>query len=76
MRIALVSAKWNEKANDYPPLGLAYLAAVLERDGHEVGVFDLGLDPGASIAKGGDACREIFLNPDRLWNVWAVSDVS
>jgi anaerobic magnesium-protoporphyrin IX monomethyl ester cyclase len=45
MRIALVSPKWNKKANDYPPLGLAYLAAVLERDGHQVRVFDFGLDP-------------------------------
>jgi anaerobic magnesium-protoporphyrin IX monomethyl ester cyclase len=45
MRIALVSPKWNKKANDYPPLGIAYLAAVLERDGHQVGVFDFGLDP-------------------------------
>jgi len=45
MRIALVSPKWNKRANDYPPLGLAYLAAVLERAGHQVGVFDCGLDP-------------------------------
>jgi len=52
MKIALVSAKWNEKANDYPPLGLAYLAAVLERDGHEVGIFDLGLDPDVPVADG------------------------
>jgi anaerobic magnesium-protoporphyrin IX monomethyl ester cyclase len=28
---------------------LAYLAAVLERDGHEVGIFDFGLDPQASL---------------------------
>ena len=52
MRIALVSAKWNEKANDYPPLGLAYLAAVLERDGHEVRIFDFGLDPDVPIEDG------------------------
>ncbi len=45
MRIALISPKWNKKANDYPPLGMAYLAAVLERAGHEVAVFDFGLDP-------------------------------
>jgi len=45
MRVALVSPKWNKRANDYPPLGLAYLAAVLEDDGHEVQVFDLGLEP-------------------------------
>ena len=45
MRIALISPKWNQKANDYPPLGLAYLAAVLERDGHQVRIFDFSLEP-------------------------------
>jgi anaerobic magnesium-protoporphyrin IX monomethyl ester cyclase len=45
MRIALISPKWNKKANDYPPLGLGYLAAVLERDGYEVGIFDFSLKP-------------------------------
>ncbi len=49
MRVALISPKWNKKANDYPPLGLAYLAAVLERAGHEVQVFDFGLDPLVSV---------------------------
>jgi len=49
MRIALVSPKWNQRANDYPPLGLAYLAAVLERDGHQVGIFDFGLNPNTSL---------------------------
>jgi len=49
MRIALVSPKWNKKANDYPPLGLAYLAAVLEHDGHEVRVFDFGLTPNTAL---------------------------
>jgi len=47
MRIALISPKWNKRTNDYPPLGLAYLAAVLERDGHQVRVFDFSLDPHA-----------------------------
>ncbi len=49
MRIALISPKWNRKANDYPPLGLAYLAAVLEQDGHRVRIFDFGLDPGTPL---------------------------
>ena len=31
--------------NSYPPLGLAYIAAVLEREGHQVQAHDLGLDP-------------------------------
>jgi radical SAM superfamily enzyme YgiQ (UPF0313 family) len=38
--------------NDYPPLGLAYLAAVLKEDGHDVQVFDLGLDPDAPLEHG------------------------
>ncbi|MGC8787767.1 MAG: B12-binding domain-containing radical SAM protein, partial [Anaerolineae bacterium] len=49
MRIALISPKWNKKANDYPPLGLAYLAAVLERDGHHVKIFDFGLNPHTAL---------------------------
>lgn len=49
MRIALVSPKWNEMVNSYPPLGLGYLAAVLERVGHEVLIFDLGLEPHTSL---------------------------
>jgi len=50
MRIALISPKWNQKASDYPPLGLAYLAAVLEADGHQVRIFDLGLEPHTPLA--------------------------
>lgn len=49
MRIALVSPKWNRKANDYPPLGLAYLAAVLAEDGHQLEIFDFGLDPDSPL---------------------------
>ena len=45
MRIALIAPKWDRKANDYPPLGLGYLAAVLEADGHSVRIFDFSLDP-------------------------------
>ena len=45
MRIALVSPKWNEMVNSYPPLGLGYLGAMLESQGHETTIFDLGLDP-------------------------------
>jgi anaerobic magnesium-protoporphyrin IX monomethyl ester cyclase len=52
MRVALIAPKWNRKASDYPPLGLAYLAAVLERDGHQVSVFDLGLDPSIPLEDG------------------------
>lgn len=52
MRVALIAPKWNRRASDYPPLGLAYLAAVLERDGHQVSVFDLGLDPSLPLEDG------------------------
>jgi len=44
MRIALISPKWNKKANDYPPLGLGYLAAVLEQNHHQVKIFDFSLN--------------------------------
>ena len=49
MRIALISPKWNKKANDYPPLGLGYLAAVLERNHHQVQILDFSLDPQSSL---------------------------
>ena len=48
MRIALISPKWNKKANDYPPLGLGYLAAVLEHAHHQVQIFDCSLDPNST----------------------------
>lgn len=34
--------------NSYPPLGLAYLAAFLEKEGHQVKIFDFGLTPDSS----------------------------
>jgi len=49
MRIALISPKWNKKANDYPPLGLGYLAAVLEQNQHQVRIFDFSLDSSSSL---------------------------
>ena len=45
MRVALVAPKWHERVTDYPPLGLAYLGAVLERGGHTARIFDFGLRP-------------------------------
>ncbi|MGC8825486.1 MAG: B12-binding domain-containing radical SAM protein [Anaerolineae bacterium] len=45
MKVALISPKWNQMVNSYPSLGLGYLAAVLERRGDEVRIFDFGLDP-------------------------------
>lgn len=45
MKVALISPKWNKLVNSYPPLGLGYLAAVLEQRGHTVRIFDFGLEP-------------------------------
>lgn len=49
MRISLIGPKWNEMINSYPPLGLGYLAAVAEQDGHEVRIHDFGLYPSRPI---------------------------
>lgn len=43
MRIALISPMWKVE-NSYPPLGLAYIGAVLEKDNHNVKIFDLTLE--------------------------------
>lgn len=51
MRVSLISPKWNKMVNSYPPLGLAYLAAVLEREGHEVRVHDFGLHPDRPLSE-------------------------
>ncbi|HID33047.1 MAG TPA: radical SAM protein [Anaerolineae bacterium] len=45
MKVALIGPKWNELVNAYPSLGLGYLAAVAEQEGHEVAIFDFGLEP-------------------------------
>jgi len=43
MKIAFISPKWLTE-NSYPPLGLAYLAAVMEQKSHEVKIFDLSFN--------------------------------
>lgn len=50
MRVALVGPKWHEMVNSYPSLGLGYLAAIAEQEGHEVQVFDMGLRPKTPVA--------------------------
>ncbi len=45
MRIAFIGPKWNQLVNSYPSLGLGYLAAVAEQEGHECAIFDFGLRP-------------------------------
>jgi len=72
MRIALLSPKWNKKANDYPPLGLAYLAAVLERDGHQVGVFDFSLDPATLLE---DNVQSVYAFGPQLVGITAMTTV-
>ena len=49
MKISLIGPKWNQMVNNYPPLGLAYLAAVAEQEGHKVRVHDFGLRPEAPL---------------------------
>lgn len=48
MKVALILPEWKIE-NSYPPLGLAYIAAVLEKDGHSVKIFDLTLDHDISL---------------------------
>ncbi len=49
MRIAFIGPKWNQLVNSYPSLGLGYLAAVAEQEGHECAIFDFGLRPHVPI---------------------------
>jgi anaerobic magnesium-protoporphyrin IX monomethyl ester cyclase len=43
--ITLVSPPWIQgEANPYPPLGIAFIAAVLEENGYKVNLFDLSLE--------------------------------
>ncbi len=72
MRVALVSPKWNRKANDYPALGLGYLAAVLERDGHQVRIFDFALYPTAPLEE--DVQQVCTFDPEMI-GITAMSSV-
>ncbi len=51
MKVALVGPKWHAKVNTYPSLGLAYLAAIAEQEGHQVAIFDMGLRPQKPITE-------------------------
>ena len=62
MRIAFVAPKWNEMVNSYPPLGLGYLAAVTEAEGHTAAIFDLGLTPDTPLER--DVERIAAFSPD------------
>ncbi len=50
MRVALVGPKWHQMVNSYPSLGLGYLAAIAEQEGHEAAVFDMGLRPKVPVS--------------------------
>ncbi len=56
MRVALVGPKWHEMVNSYPSLGLGYLAAIAEQEGHDAAVFDMGIRPKTPVV---DDVREI-----------------
>lgn len=62
MRVCLISPKWNKMVNSYPPLGLGYLAAYLEQEGHAVQIFDFGLEPGTPLEE--DVARAVASAPD------------
>ena len=62
MKISLIGPKWNELINSYPPLGLGYLAAIAEQDGHEVRIHDFGLYPNQPLEV--DAQQVIDYKPD------------
>ena len=62
MRISLIGPKWNEMINSYPPLGLGYLAAIAEQDGHEVRIHDFGLYPSQPIEV--DTQQVVDFKPD------------
>lgn len=62
MRIAFVSPRWHQMVNSYPPLGLGYLAALMERAGHQVAIFDMGLDP--SLSYGQEVERILAFRPE------------
>jgi len=49
MKVALIGPKWNKLVNSYPSLGLGYIAAVLEQEGHEVKIVDMGLRPSIPV---------------------------
>lgn len=64
MRIALISPSWGEMINSYPPLGLAFLAAVLEKNGHKVKIFDFGLEPNLPVEK--QTQRVLIFQPELI----------
>ena len=48
-KVALISPMWLNIENPYPPLGIAYVAAVLEKNDYTVKIFDFSLHPEKDI---------------------------
>ncbi len=70
MKVTLTAPPWSVMGNPYPPLGLGYLAAVLEHDGHTVSLRDFGLQPGATAEQ---AAREIMSDMPDLVGISVMS---
>ena len=69
MRIALLSPKWNQMVNSYPPLGLGYLAAVMEAEGHTVMILDLGLQPHTALEQDAERIAAAILDLGLRWRL-------
>jgi anaerobic magnesium-protoporphyrin IX monomethyl ester cyclase len=48
-RVGFISPMWLDIENPYPPLGIAYISAVLEQEGYVVRIFDFSLHPEKSV---------------------------
>ena len=73
MRVALIAPKWYKMINSYPPLGLAYLAAVVRKYNKcDVKIFDLGLTPKVKIYK---EIREILQFKPDVVGITAMTNV-
>lgn len=62
MRISFIEPKWNQLVNSYPSLGLGYLAAVAEQEGHECRIHDFGLRPHVPVEE--DVKEVLEFKPD------------
>jgi len=62
LRICLVAPSWDKLVNTYPPLGLAYLAARMEKDGHDVAIMDFNCSPRLSLDQ--QVGRVVDFRPD------------
>ena len=70
MRVMLIQPPYalfeNDKRQAMPPLGLAYIAAVLEREGYEVSIVDCVVEGFEHVVPLADGRRRVGLNDDEL----------